>query len=195
MFAAEEEPIGPKDIIKGRIAESVVEYVLKKAGWIVGRMGAECRLPTSLRDGFVNTTKRFIPYSTPDFLIWKEEDENKCYWIEVKYSGRGKLFKNDLLNTLKFEKSDEALGYPITVVVVYVDIQKSELRLRKKDLSAFRDLGNEDYFPVEELDTLSFPRFIDSKTRNSVQLTKDNIDSNIATGELSGLIPFFSAED
>ena len=86
----------PENMIKARIAETIVEEIFRKAGYQVYRFGYE-----SVLQNLVQTKNRIdkkdevgqVVASMPDFLVVKDEKPN---FIEVKYRSNGKLNPNEL---------------------------------------------------------------------------------------------------
>jgi hypothetical protein len=74
----------PISLLKGRMAEALVEAVFKRAGYTVARVGRETRMPALVRTG----PAEFMP----DFVVWRALDEPslghhsyRLLAIEVKY--------------------------------------------------------------------------------------------------------------
>ena len=85
-----------ENLIKGRIAETIVEEMFRDAGYQVYRFGYESFLQSLVqKDNRIN--KRNIVgkmvSSMPDFLVVKN---NKPDFIEVKFRKDGKLDKEEL---------------------------------------------------------------------------------------------------
>jgi hypothetical protein len=79
--AAAGDPIG---LLKGRMAEALVEAVFKRARYTVARVGRETQMPALVRSG----RSEFMP----DFVVWRALDEPslghhsyRLLAIEVKY--------------------------------------------------------------------------------------------------------------
>ena len=71
-------------ILKGRMAEALVEAVFKRAGYTVARVGRETQMPALVRTG----RAEFMP----DFVVWRPLDDPslghhsyRLVAIEVKY--------------------------------------------------------------------------------------------------------------
>lgn len=74
----------PISLLKGRMAEALVEAVFKRAGYTVARVGRETQMPALVRTG----RAEFMP----DFVVWRALDEPslghhsyRLVAIEVKY--------------------------------------------------------------------------------------------------------------
>lgn len=74
----------PISLLKGRMAEALVEAVFKRARYTVARVGRETRTPALVRSG----RREFMP----DFVVWRALDEPslghhsyRLLAIEVKY--------------------------------------------------------------------------------------------------------------
>jgi hypothetical protein len=74
----------PIRLLKGRMAEALVEAVFKRAGYTVARVGRETQMPALVRTG----RAEFMP----DFVVWRALDEPslghhsyRLLAIEVKY--------------------------------------------------------------------------------------------------------------
>ncbi len=74
----------PIAMLKGRMAEALVEAVFKRAGYTVARVGRETQMPALVRSG----RTEFMP----DFVVWRPLDEPslghhsyRLVAIEVKY--------------------------------------------------------------------------------------------------------------
>ena len=83
-------------IIKGRIAETIVEEMFRDAGYQVYRFGYESFLQSLVQKGNKinkNDLVGGVVSSMPDFLVVKD---NKPDFIEVKFRKDGKLSKSEL---------------------------------------------------------------------------------------------------
>lgn len=76
--------IDPISLLKGRMAEALVEAVFKRAKYTVARVGREAQIPALVRTG----RSEFMP----DFVVWRALDEPslghhsyRLLAIEVKY--------------------------------------------------------------------------------------------------------------
>ena len=76
--------LDPISLLKGRMAEALVEAVFKRAGYTVARVGRETQMPALVRTG----PAEFMP----DFVVWRALDEPslghhsyRLLAIEVKY--------------------------------------------------------------------------------------------------------------
>jgi hypothetical protein len=76
----------PISLLKGRMAEALVEAVFKRAKYTVARVGRETQMPALVRSG----RGEFMP----DFVVWRALDEPslghhsyRLLAIEVKYRG------------------------------------------------------------------------------------------------------------
>lgn len=86
----------PENMIKARIAETLVEEIFRMAGYQVYRFGYE-----SVLQNLVQTKNRInktyevgqVVASMPDLLVVKDQIPN---FIEVKYRKNGKLFPDRL---------------------------------------------------------------------------------------------------
>jgi hypothetical protein len=74
------------NLLKGRMAEALVEGIFKRAGYTVARVGRETQVPSLLRAG----RTEFMP----DFVVWRALDEPslghhsyRLLAVEVKYRG------------------------------------------------------------------------------------------------------------
>ena len=74
----------PIDLLKGRMAEALVEGIFKRARYTVARVGRETQMPALIRTGPA-------PFM-PDFVVWRALDEPslghhsyRLLAIEVKY--------------------------------------------------------------------------------------------------------------
>ncbi len=72
------------NLLKGRMAEALVEGIFKRAGYTVARVGRETQMPSLLRAG----RTEFMP----DFVVWRALDEPslghhsyRLLAVEVKY--------------------------------------------------------------------------------------------------------------
>ena len=81
-------------VIKGRIAETIVEELFRSLGFQVFSYGMENSIP-GIKDllkgvrGDVSTNIRQMP----DFVVFKD---NQAHFIEVKYRGNGKLTREEI---------------------------------------------------------------------------------------------------
>jgi len=96
-------PIDPENVIKGRIAEALVEELLRRSGNKVYRFGYE-----SILQNLTQTDSRFDRYSRngeqvrsiPDFVV--VNSEGRSFFVEVKFrSDPNWLLKTRLLKQLK----------------------------------------------------------------------------------------------
>jgi len=102
--------VDPVDLLKGRMAEALVEGIFKRAQYTVARVGHETEMPSPIRSG----RRDFVP----DFVVWRPLDEPslghhsyRLLAVEVKY--RADL-AGYLLNS---EQAPAAVG-----VGVFVDV-------------------------------------------------------------------------
>jgi len=58
--------MGPISLLKGRMAEALVEAVFKRAKYTVARVGRETQIPALVRTG----RTEFMP----DFVVWRALD-------------------------------------------------------------------------------------------------------------------------
>jgi hypothetical protein len=72
------------DLLKGRMAEALVEGIFKRAQYTVARVGHETQMPSLMRSG--------RPDFVPDFVVWRALDEPslghhsyRLLAVEVKY--------------------------------------------------------------------------------------------------------------
>ncbi len=91
------------NLLKGRMAEALVEGIFKRAGYTVARVGRETQMPSLLRAG----RTEFMP----DFVVWRALDEPslghhsyRLLAVEVKY--RADL--DGYLGRESLSRSDEA---------------------------------------------------------------------------------------
>ena len=68
--------IDPIGLLKGRMAEALVEAVFKRAKYTVARVGRETQMPALVRGG----RTEFVP----DFMVWRALD-SRLVALEVKY--------------------------------------------------------------------------------------------------------------
>ncbi len=76
--------VDPVDLLKGRMAEALVEGIFKRAQYTVARVGHETEMPSPIRSG----RRDFVP----DFVVWRPLDEPslghhsyRLLAVEVKY--------------------------------------------------------------------------------------------------------------
>ncbi|MEH6745822.1 MAG: hypothetical protein V7670_03200 [Maribacter arcticus] len=81
-------------VIKGRIAETIVEQLFRSLGFQVFSYGMENSIPgiTDLLSGVRGDVEKNIR-QMPDFVVFKD---NRAHFIEVKYRGDGKLKLSDI---------------------------------------------------------------------------------------------------
>lgn len=81
-------------VIKGRIAETIIEELFKSLGFQVFSYGMENSIPgikdllKGIRGDVVKNIRQM-----PDFVVFKD---NKAHFIEVKYRGNGELKLSDI---------------------------------------------------------------------------------------------------
>ena len=84
-------------MIKGRVAEAIVEQLFLSSGYNVFRYGMENTIPgiMELLRGVQGDVVENIK-SMPDFVIQQKGDLNRVYFIEVKFRASGDYNKHDL---------------------------------------------------------------------------------------------------
>jgi len=84
-------------MIKGRIAEAIVEQLFLSSGYNVFRYGMENTIPgvMELLKGVQGDVVEDIR-SMPDFVIQNKNNPNKVYFIEVKFRANGNFNRYDL---------------------------------------------------------------------------------------------------
>ena len=91
-------------LLKGRIAENIVQELFIEAGYFVRKFGIESVDPTlsqMLSRSLDNQTKQIR--KTPDFIIAdikKDHTKNKAYYVETKFRYNGSLSYNDVYRFL-----------------------------------------------------------------------------------------------
>jgi len=90
------------NVVKGRIAETLVEEMFKKSGYQVYRFGYEAILQniSQINTDIKNSETKEKIRSIPDFVV--VSPKGSIQLIEVKYSSDGKLRKDQLQKYLKF---------------------------------------------------------------------------------------------
>jgi len=109
-----QENFDPESMLKGRMAETLVEDLLKQSGNIVYRFGYEAILQnlTQIQRNFErnsNTSERIR--SIPDFIII--DVNNNPILVEVKFRWDGKPYEND---KKKLERISEFWNAKIIIV-------------------------------------------------------------------------------
>ena len=97
------------NVVKGRIAETLVEEMFKKSGYMVYRFGYEAileNLSQNRRELQESDTLEKIK-SIPDFLVVSQNGSVQL--IEVKYSGTGNIQKSKLNKYAEFWKEARIL--------------------------------------------------------------------------------------
>ncbi|MBI2650070.1 hypothetical protein HYX04_02025 [Candidatus Woesearchaeota archaeon] len=97
------------NVVKGRIAETLVEEMFKKSGYMVYRFGYEAileNLSQNRRELQESDTLEKIK-SIPDFLV--VSPNGSVQLIEVKYSGSGSIQKSKLNKYAEFWKEARIL--------------------------------------------------------------------------------------
>jgi hypothetical protein len=84
-----------KDVIKGRIAETLIEELFLAMDWNVFRYGMENTVPGVVRllKGVQSEVADNIR-RMPDFVV--QDKNGECYFIEVKFRSNGEFFYSDL---------------------------------------------------------------------------------------------------
>jgi len=101
-----------ENVIKGRIAEAIVEEMLREADYEVYRFGYESIVQNLVQDrnrpvkGGVSDTLKGMP----DFLVVKDK---RPYFVEVKYSKKGKLNPEKLMK--KWGAGSVILAFPFSL--------------------------------------------------------------------------------
>lgn len=88
-----------EDLLKGRMAECLVEEVLKQSGNKVYRFGYESVLQNLTQmDKYLSLDKKELVSkklkSTPDFVVVNRK--KKPFFVEVKFRTRAKVYERDL---------------------------------------------------------------------------------------------------
>jgi hypothetical protein len=82
--------INPESIVKSRIAETIVEEMLRDAGYRVYRLGNDSFVHNLVQSGELRI--RNITSDMPDLMVVKD---GKSSFIEVKFRTSGKLRKSE----------------------------------------------------------------------------------------------------
>jgi len=83
--------LDPESMIKGRVAESIIEQLFLTCGYKVFRFGMENVLPEVMKDinkGYSNETTKSIR-RMPDFVV--QDKKGNVFFIEVKFRKNGRF--------------------------------------------------------------------------------------------------------
>lgn len=112
MTQTKENGLSKKDLnfregmIKGRIAETLVEELFLSLGYSVFRYGMENTVPgimdllKGVRNDVADNIRRM-----PDFVVQDKYDAKKVYFIEVKFRASEKFTKKDLPKNYPYENA------------------------------------------------------------------------------------------
>lgn len=104
LFMSKRNPMTPENMIKGRIAEAMIEELLRRCGNAVYRFGYESILQNLVQNNaqFDRTTKNGRQIrSTPDFVVVNPEGES--FFVEVKFRSEPYWLKEkDLSHTREY---------------------------------------------------------------------------------------------
>jgi hypothetical protein len=146
------------NMIKGRIAETLIEELFLSMGWNVFRYGMENTIPgvMTLLKG-VNTEVAEIIKRMPDFVVQDIQDEDrKVYFVEVKFRASEKFSLRDLPMNYPFENA-----FIIVVSKKHIKcITVPELRDGKEISPTSRNyLGNRKEFDLDKDTIIQFCEF------------------------------------
>ncbi|MCX7779033.1 MAG: hypothetical protein N2259_02210 [Patescibacteria group bacterium] len=126
----------PENILKGRMAESLVEELLKQCGNKVYRFGYEAVLQnlTQLEDQFDRKSEVGQRIrSIPDFIVIRQK---KIFLVEVKFRGSPTIYNEDLKMLNLIEKFWRAKIIWVTVTKPYFRISVAPYFNKKGELNA-----------------------------------------------------------
>ena len=121
-------------VIKGRIAETIVEELFRSLGFQVFSYGMENSIPgiTDLLRGVTGDVEKNIR-QRPDFVVFKD---NMAHFIEVKYRANGKLKLSDI------EKYGD---YPFKNALFVVITKKHIKCISYAELKDGKEIGEKDH--------------------------------------------------
>lgn len=140
--------IEPENILKGRMAEALVDELLRCAGNKVYRFGYEAVLQNLTQIDPVFDRKSEVGRrisSIPDFLVLNQE--GKPFFVEVKFRSRPEPYHDDLISLLRtIEKFWKAKVILVTLQRPYFRVFNppyfdGEDKLGCKDLADDKDLN------------------------------------------------------
>lgn len=134
-------PIEPENILKGRMAESLVEELLKRCGNKVYRFGYEAVLQnlTQLEESFSRESEMGQRISSiPDFIV---VNQKKISLVEVKFRSNPRLYEGDVRKLKTIEEFWQAKIVWITLTKPYFRVSVSPY---------FDKNGNLNLIPIEE---------------------------------------------
>ena len=134
------KPTRDENIIKGRIAETLIELLFEKLGYEVYRFGLENTIPAirlKLMGSKPRKVKKFIA-KMPDLII-RDAKENTIHFIEVKFRASGEFSLKDVDYNLQTEYPYKE-AYFIVVSKKHIKcLSYSELLEGKKITSSSRN--------------------------------------------------------
>ena len=151
-----------ESMIKGRIAEAIIEQLFLSSGYNVFRYGMENTIPgvmellKGVRGGVVEDIR-----SMPDFVIQHENNPNKIYFIEVKFRANGNFNIHDLKKD--HPKYPYKNAYVILVSKYYikcVTVEELEKGIEITEESKDHLLGDRNEFDLDKGEIIKFCRFV-----------------------------------
>jgi len=144
------------NVIKGRIAETIVEELFKELNFQVFKYGMENTIPgikellRGVKDEVANEIKRM-----PDFVVFKE---GKAHFIEVKFR------KNETFSLKELEKKGE---YPYENALIVVVSQKHIKCISFEELKKGKEitptchsyLGNRKEFEIDKEKIIEYCKY------------------------------------
>ncbi len=149
-----------ESMIKGRIAEAIVEQLFLSSGYNVFRYGMENTIPgiMELLKGVQGDVVEDIK-SMPDFVIQSKDNLNKIYFIEVKFRASGNFNKHDL------EKDHPNYPYKNAYIILvskyHIKCLKVEELYRDIEITEKSEnyLGNRNEFNLDKGEVIKFCKF------------------------------------
>ncbi|WP_157366558.1 hypothetical protein [Aquimarina agarilytica] len=129
-------------MIKGRIAETIVEQMFIRMGYDIYRYGMENTVPGIIQDLYNCKPKEVSDEirKMPDFII-KNPNDNSVYYVEVKFRADGKFLLKELGKNYPYKNA-----YILVVskkhirCVLYSELEESgELLMKKEYLLGYRE--------------------------------------------------------
>jgi len=146
-----------ENMIKGRIAETLIEQLFDRMGYDVYRYGMENTVPGIMKKLSNSEPKEVVHEISkmPDFIV-KHPEEKQIHYIEVKFRANGKFSFDDLKHGYPYKNS-----YFIVVSKKHIKcLSYSELEEGKEITPRSRNfLGSRDDFKTDKETIIQFCQF------------------------------------
>jgi len=154
---SEDESNFNKDMIKGRIAEALIEQLFLSQGYEVYRYGMENTVPgitrklQSVEGGVSNKIRKM-----PDFVVQKPDNRDELFFIEVKFRRSEKFSIDDVSEDFPFENCYFVIVSKKRIkCITYKELEVGEEITPK----SFNYLGYRDEFDLDKDAVKEFCKF------------------------------------